>query len=508
MSTGSAPVLRLAPTVRGGWLSAAGARRAIGVSALAFAVAHAAVVETGGVGTWAEVCLACLAPSLCRGARRSRLLAIGLAVLLTVQAATPAGHAGLVLAGIGLVTVLAATRRAFPAAGDPATRRAMLAAAVAGTIALGVDVLHARGLLAHPVVWSLLIAAPLLACSSLRPWSSEGPADASDRRRARAIVERHGADTLAPFALRRDKRYFFSRDGSSLIAYRVVAGVALVSGHPIGPVGLADELLDDFTAFAHVRGWRVAALGVGAGELDGWLARGFRAHYTGEEAIVRVGDFSLEGRAIRKVRQSVARLERAGYRCAILRTSEIGAGLAADLGAIADGWRGAAGETGYSMAFDGATVDRGRDDVYAIGFDGEGRPRGFLHLGRAAGALSLSSMRRDRTTPNGLNEFLIVRVIEWAQANGIARVSLTFAAFAAVLGAGDRADGITSIERLAIRSVSGRFQLERLRAFADKFGPDWHPRYAVYRDPLALPRITLAAMTAEGYLALPRARRR
>ena len=36
---------------------------------------------------------------------------------------------------------------------------------------------------------------------------------AADRERARALVRTYGSDTLAHFALRDDKSYFFSPDG-------------------------------------------------------------------------------------------------------------------------------------------------------------------------------------------------------------------------------------------------------------------------------------------------------
>ena len=78
--------------------------------------------------------------------------------------------------------------------------------------------------------------------------------------------------------------------------------------------------------------------------------------------------------------------------------------LAERIAEIASRWRGDRSETGYSMAFAGAAVDRTRDDLYVIARDEAGEPRGFLHFGTVPGgrALSLSSMRRDRDTPNGL----------------------------------------------------------------------------------------------------------
>jgi lysyl-tRNA synthetase, class II len=247
---------------------------------------------------------------------------------------------------------------------------------------------------------------------------------------------------------------------------------------------------------------------IGAGEeLSHWRAVGLRAHYTGDEAIVRPASFSLEGRAIRKVRQSVARLERAGYTAEVRAISEIDAPLAARIDEIAERWRGDRGETGYSMAFAGAGVVAGRDDLYVLARDAAGEPRGFLHFGvvPCAAALSLSSMRRDRDTPNGLNEFLICRALDYARAQGIERVSLNFAAFALLLDPPAPLDPLSRVERRLLSRLEKRFQLERLLSFSKKFAPGWSPRYAAYPSVATLPRIALAAMLAEAYVTLPAA---
>jgi lysylphosphatidylglycerol synthetase-like protein (DUF2156 family) len=65
----------------------------------------------------------------------------------------------------------------------------------------------------------------------IRPWRQRLFADAGSGERAADIVRRWGGDTLAPFALRSDKEWFFT--GQSLIAYRVVRGIAVVSGDPV-----------------------------------------------------------------------------------------------------------------------------------------------------------------------------------------------------------------------------------------------------------------------------------
>ena len=108
------------------------------------------------------------------------------------------------------------------------------------------------------------------------------------------------------------------------------------------------------------------------------------------------------------------------------------------------------------MAFAGAGVDRARDDLYVIARDPAGELRGFLHFGVVPGgrALSLSSMRRERDTPNGLNEFLICRALEHARAHGIERVSLNFAAFALLLDPPAPLDPLSRAERRVLARLA------------------------------------------------------
>jgi lysyl-tRNA synthetase class 2 len=120
--------------------------------------------------------------------------------------------------------------------------------------------------------------------------------------------------------------------------------------------------------------------------------------------------------------------------------------------------------------------------------------------------MSLSFMRRDPSTPNGLMEFLVARAIELLRVRGVEEVSLNFAAFARVLHSPRG-----RFERLAGRLVSlanPYFQIESLYRFNAKFFPRWEPRYLVFEGALGLPRAALAVMWLEGQLPRPRLARR
>jgi lysyl-tRNA synthetase class 2 len=344
----------------------------------------------------------------------------------------------------------------------------------------------------------------------LAPWRHRVRQEAREREQVEALVREWGADTLAPFTLRRDKSYFLDEDGRGFLAYRVVGGVAIVSGDPVGEPERFGPLVASFLEYAHSRDWRVAILGASGRLLDLYREQGLNALYHGDEAVVDTDTFALEGRAIRKVRQSVHRLRRAGFHVEVLRPSEIDGELRSELESIARAWRGGQPERGFAMAFDRLFELGDEDSVFLVGYDGAGVAEGFLHfaVAHAGGALSLSSMPRLReSTPNGFNEWLICQAVDWARESGYGRVSLNFSPFAALLGAEEPLTRSQELQRRALLAMKGHFQLDNLLAFNRKFFPRWEPRFVVYERRLDLPRVGIAALAAEAYLPFQTERR-
>src|SRR5262249_4752894 len=151
----------------------------------------------------------------------------------------------------------------------------------------------------------------------LRPLSARVLQTVEERRTARRLVDAYGRDSLAFFTLRRDKSYLFSPSRRAFLAYRVLSGSVLLSGGPVGAGEELDELLREVRRLARAKGWRLAVLGASVDQLERYRRLGMRAIKLGDEAVLRPDAFTLEGRPVRKVRQSVTRLERAGYRFSV-----------------------------------------------------------------------------------------------------------------------------------------------------------------------------------------------
>lgn len=318
---------------------------------------------------------------------------------------------------------------------------------------------------------------------------------------ARTLVERHGRGSLDFFALRQDKSYFFSPSGRAFLAFRVVAGTALISGDPVGDGDEFADLLADFSSTARTSGWRIGVAGASAELLPVYRAAGLRAFEIGQEAVVRPGEFTLEGRPIRKVRQSVNRLARAGYTARLFRAEEIGPAERAQLEQVSAEWLGAWPDRGFSMALDRLFAEPG--PVFVAAEHEDGRIDGFLQLVPAGEGYSLGAMRRRNQSPNGLMEFLIAEALAWARAEGVAEVSLNFCAFGDVLREGCRSPFLRLV-RFCLLRLDRFFQLERLLSFNRKFFPDWRPRYLCYARVTELPAVAFAYLQAESLLTPPK----
>jgi lysyl-tRNA synthetase, class II len=449
-----------------------------------------------------------LSRSLAKRRRRAWQLAVGVVMASAVAHLAKGLDFEEATVSVLLLCALVRWRRRFDVPGDPASVRPLLGlgAALAGIVAIAVSEELRGAELPHrasDALTGLGIAVGVTALYYwLRPFGQAVAQTVGERRAARALVEAYGSDSLAFFALRRDKSYLFSPSRRAFLAYRVVAGTALVSGDPVGEEEEIDDLLTELQRLVRTRGWRLAVVGASSEQLHRYRALGLKPVPIGEEAVLRPQEFSLEGRAIRKVRQSVSRLRKAGYSFRVVPADEVEPVLAAELEDVSTSWRGGEPERGFSMAIDDLHVP---GSVLALAEDSAGRVGGFLHLAPspAGGGWSLSAMRRRPQEPNGLTEFLVVETLAWARVTGASELSLNFCALTDFLAPERVTTPLRWLVRRGLLLADNVFQLERLYSFNRKFFPEWRRRYICVERFTDLPAVGLAYLHAESLLVPP-----
>jgi lysylphosphatidylglycerol synthetase-like protein (DUF2156 family) len=325
------------------------------------------------------------------------------------------------------------------------------------------------------------------------------------------MVDATTNDTLAPFALRSDKSYFFSADGEAAVAYRVRFGTAVVAGDPIGAAGSRQQALASFMEHAHSEGWRVAGLGVSERDLPIWKDDGYWALSIGRDVVIDVAGFSLNGRTFRNLRQAVQRTVNSGVTTEIVGEADLAPDVRHELREILEG-KGHKVDRGFAMILDKQLTGEVPGIYIAYARDASGRIVAAARFGTADNGreLSLDIPWRAPGSPNGVDERIIIDMVTWAKERGAKRMSLAFAAFPDIFLAEHRTP-LREVGRLAIHLLDPLVKLESLFRYLRKFHSFDQHRYVVMKRRNLLP-VALTMLVLEfaliGTIRRPRLSRR
>ena len=342
------------------------------------------------------------------------------------------------------------------------------------------------GLGAHVLSFDLL-ANVLIAGAGLvlmSPTSARPQAD--DLPRVWGLVNATRGDPLAPFAMQSLKSHYFNADGTAAIAYRTRIGFAVVSGDPIGDEERFPQLVADFAAMCHTRGWRIMVLGCSERRRELWsdstlIGQSMHSVPIGRDVVIDVCKFDMVGRKYRNLRQAVQRTHNFGITTEVVAEQDVDDALQDELARVLfASHSGARTERGFSMILDGALERRYPGVNLIIARDHCGQVQGFHRYAAAGGGsdVTLDVPWRRRGAPNGIDERLSVDMIWEAKAAGGERVSLAFAAFPEIFK--DKNRGLVrDLVYSAIHLLDSLIALESLYRYLRKFHSLGERRYAL-----------------------------
>lgn len=315
-------------------------------------------------------------------------------------------------------------------------------------------------------IWKLLHAGKVMPVAGV---------DAGEAARVREIVATCYA-TSANVALLGDKRFIWSDDKLAFIMYQLSGNSWIALGDPVGPLSYHEDLLWSFREMVDQHDGKPVFYQVSSASLAIYVDMGLTMAKLGEDAMVNLDDFSLQGSRFADFRHSISRAEREGAVFEVLPRAEVAA-VIAELRTVSDDWlkdKGAK-EKGFSLGafsepylenFDCAVV-RVRGSIVAFA---------NLWTASAGGELSVDLMRFSHAAPKSVMDYMFTQIMLWGKANGYKWFSLGMAPLSG-LQQHALAPLWHKVGHLIFSHGESFYNFEGLRHFKEKFHPQWQPRY-------------------------------
>jgi phosphatidylglycerol lysyltransferase len=407
------------------------------------------------------------------------------------------------LLSVVTLTVLLVTRGRF---GQTAERRAVrkLMATLAAALSAGFGVFLLAGYLPAGLAgrvlyawvflppWVVILGALTAFFMHTYTYREAGAAD-----RARAILMR-GGSTLSYMSTWRGNRYWFSSDGRSAIAYRLIAGVAVTVGEPYGDPAALDSAITEFAKFCEHRSLQPCLYSVTERARVVTERLGWKSVQVAEDALLPLACLQFAGKKWQNVRNAVNKAAREGITAEWCSYPEAPIELVHQIRQISGKWVADKGlpEMGFTLGGLEELNDPNIRCLIAVGADRKVHAITSWMPVYESGCLvgwTLDLMRRDigPGTSHGVMEFLIATAARTFQEEGARFVSLSGAPLARL----DRGQPPGTVQRLLdllANAVEPVYGFQSLLQFKDKFHPVYQPLYLTYPDPAAIGSIATA----------------
>ncbi len=356
------------------------------------------------------------------------------------------------------------------------------------------------------IFWA--VAGGLVLQSFLRP---AHPRDAADQQRARQLLKTHGGSSIAWMTTWPGNAYWFSDSGESFIAYRVIAGIALTLGGPVGPAGAAEEAMREFAGYCRTSGWSPCLYSVPADVRNAAANLGWDSVQVAQETVLPLASLSFSGRQFQDIRTALNSAAKAGITAEWVRYPAAPLSVQTQIRAVSEEWVSdrKMPEMGFTL---GGLEELNDPEVRCLlAVDQQRRVHAvtsWLPVYRDGHIIgwTLDFMRGRSTGFRPGIEFLIASAALSLKEEGFEFISLSGAPLAHAAGNGrlqaaepGPAEATGSLDRLLDRLGSVLepvYGFRSLLAFKGKFRPAYSPLYMVYPDSASLPGIANALTRA------------
>lgn len=324
----------------------------------------------------------------------------------------------------------------------------------------------------------------------IRPYFLHTTPTSSDQEKALYLLSQYGNSPVDYFKADTDKRFFFPEGLDAFIAFKTARGFAVVLDEPVCEEKDKIPAIDAFEAQCKKWGLKPAYYRI---DEDAWYYfehRKKKKLLIGQEAILSLDLFTLEGKQNKSLRNGLNSLQKKGYQVSAVQ-APLHPDFVAALQLVSNEWLSAydKSEIRFSQGvFDPATIEQ--QDIICLR-DAAGRVQAFLNLvpDYAPGECTYDLIRKTADAPGGSMDALLVELIRYAKEKGFSYLNLGLVPMS---GIGQPDSTAERVVKYAYEKIKRFRHYQGLREFKEKYAHTWQNKYLVYENDFDLLQLPAA----------------
>ena len=306
-----------------------------------------------------------------------------------------------------------------------------------------------------------------------------------NKERIIELISKYGGSSLAHYVFVGDKYVHISKKEDVFFQYQIISDKIIVLGGPIGNREAFSEAIKEFYDLADLYGYTLVFSGVDMNIFPELHDMGYDFLKLGQDALVKLDEFSLAGNKNKSKRQAVSRIDKAGYTFSI-ETPPFTDELFKELKEVSDEWLNGKKEKGFAVGY--FNKEYMEMDKIAIVRNSEGEIKAFANImpmydGNKT--LSIDLMRFKNIELNGIMDFIFVNLFEYGKENGYEFFNLGLVPLADV-GESNYSFIREKIAYQIFNNGNFIYSFKGLKKFKDKYASKWDDKYIAYKKESSL----------------------
>ncbi|MDD4922211.1 MAG: phosphatidylglycerol lysyltransferase domain-containing protein [Bacteroidales bacterium] len=326
--------------------------------------------------------------------------------------------------------------------------------------------------------------------SVLKPHFSHPYNSEEDRILAKNILKKYKKSSIDYFKVYSDKFYFFSEDKDGFVSFKVTNFFAVVLGDPVCENDDAlVKLLQSFERFCQDSGFMSVYYRVPQRSLAIYKKLGKKSLPIGEEAIVELTDFTLEGVKMKLIRNEINSVETQGFEVKIY-DAPVKAEVLQKMEHVSSGWLHVLDLR--EIAFSQGVFDKGilHNQTIVTVENRKGKVFAFLNIipDGVSNEATYDLIRKRTDAPLFVLDLLIAKTLLYFREKGYLYANLGLAPLSGVKGSNLKEKAM----KFTYENLKSLGHFKSLRSYKEKFHPKWETKFLIYDndyDLLQMPNV-------------------